>query len=216
MLTPNHQTDILAYLASHGRLPEEYIVDSFADHDVVLLGEVHGVRHFVELVHNLIPRLYAAGVRNVGMEFGAVEDQEQLDRLVQAEEYDEKLARRLMFSYNVGWAYREYMDAFGNRRVGFDTKGSPFESIFDDTSYYATGYPDFTLATLADGYIYEKPFREYQGCTVDEAFLTEENWSAARQQIPDPDWNGRPATRGEYMSQIRAFVDMQRRLADVL
>jgi hypothetical protein len=352
---------IVAHLRAHWQSPEGYLTRKFAEHDVVLVAEMHGIRHNLELIQNLIPRLYEAGIYNVGMEFGAVEDQEQLDALVQhADTYDEDLARRLMFNYNVGWAYREYMDvyrrawqlnrslppdaprfrvvnlsykydwrhlrgprtpytmrkvfprgdterfragvvqreildrgqkilvitgtihaftkyrmpeydyyspdfvmlrdvtfgnqleqiapgrnftillhipwdskdsthlvrplggiideameAFGDKRVGFDTKGSPFESIHDSSSFYATGYPDFTLATIADGYIFEKPFRDYQGCTVDEQFLTEQNWPAAQEQIPDPDWGGRPATRDDYMQRIRDYVDMDRRLKGV-
>ena len=46
------------------------------------------------------------------MEFGAYEDQKLLDSLVTAETYDENLARQLMFNYNPGWAFKEYMDIY--------------------------------------------------------------------------------------------------------
>ncbi len=354
------KAEIVRYLKAHWRSPEGYIVDKFADHDVVLVAEDHGIKHNLVLIQTLIPRLHAAGVYNVGMEFGAAEDQEPLDQLVTADRYDENRARRLLFNYNVGWAYQEYMDIyrhawqlnrslppgaprmrvvnlsyrydwrhlreprtpvvmqkvypkgeiesfrtavvqreilaknqkiliitgtihaftkyrmpeydpyspnfvllrditlgnrleqvatgrsctvllhipwpapdmgsqvrpldgliddvmveFGDKQVGFDTAGSPFATIRDDNSFYATGYPAFTLATIADGYIYEKPFREYEGCTVDEQFLTKANWPAAQEQVPDPDWNGRPASLDAYMAQIRRYVDMGVRLEDV-
>lgn len=351
--------DFVAFLQEQGS-PEAYIVQQFADHDVVLLAEIHGVKHFVELVQRLIPQLHAAGVTNVGMEFGAAEDQEALDALVVAERYDEALARQLMFNYNVGWAYQEYhdvyrhawmfnrtrlpdappvrvvnlsyrydwsqfhavrtpsvmrhvfprgnierfradvverevfaknqkililtgavhafttyrfplydyfapdfirycdadfgnlleqrapgrnrtillhipweapdrsrqirplnglldaaMDEAGNQRVGFDTRTSPFARYVDQSSYYATGYPDFTLATLADGYIYEKPFRDYEGCTLDPLFLTAANWPHAKEQIPDPDWAERPVTLAAYWERIGSSVDMKQRLQAV-
>lgn len=351
--------EMVAFLQAQ-ESPEAYIVRTFADHDVVLLAERHGIKHFVELVHRLIPRLHAAGITNVGMEFGAAEDQEALDALVTGETYDASLARQLMFNYNVGWAYQEYHDVyrrawafnrarpqgtppfrivnlsyrydwrpfknartpwvmqrvfsrgpietfranvverevwakgekililtgtlhaftkyrfptfdgfvpgfartsdvyFGNlleerapgrawsvmlhmpwespdlsrqvrplnglldeamaladhKPVGFDTRRSPFAQQIDQSSYFASGYPDFTLATLADGYIYEKPFRAYHGCTLDRQFLTAENWPQAREQIPDPDWGGRPATLDAYWERIAAFVDMDRWLRDV-
>src|SRR5437764_12372934 len=97
------KAEIVQYLKAHWRSPEDYVVDKLADHDVVLLAETHGIKHNLLLVQGLMPRLHAAGVYNVGMEFGAVEDQEQLDRLVTGASYDEDLARRLMFNYNVGW-----------------------------------------------------------------------------------------------------------------
>lgn len=46
------------------------------------------------------------------MEFGASEDQPELDRLINSEQYDEMEARRLMFNYNVKWAYKEYADIY--------------------------------------------------------------------------------------------------------
>lgn len=360
MDSPNGSLDDIVSFLHEQASPEDYIVKKFADHDVVLLAESHGIKHFVELVQRLIPFLHAAGVTNVGMEFGAAEDQGALDALVTSETYDEALARQLMFNYNVGWAYKEYYDVYrhawmfnatrphgsppfrivnlsyrydwsgfrtvrtpsvmrhvfrrgnieqfradvverevlasgqkililtgavhaftkyrypqydyfapdfvrysdadfgnlleqrapgrnatimlhipwespdqsqqirplnglldaamevvGHRRVGFDTQHSPFARHVDQSSYFATGYPAFTLATLADGYIYEKPFRAYEGCTVDPLFLTEENWPDAKEQTPDPDWGGRPASREAYMERIASFVDMRRRLRAV-
>ena len=48
----------------------------------MLLAEDHGIRHNLKLVHALIPWLYQAGVYTLGMEFGASEDQADLDQLV--------------------------------------------------------------------------------------------------------------------------------------
>src|SRR5699024_1485833 len=60
----------------------------------------------------LIPKLYKAGVYNLGMEFGASENQETLDSLLTAPSYDKEIAREVMYSYNVGWAYQEYQDIY--------------------------------------------------------------------------------------------------------
>lgn len=108
----NHEDACVRYLHDHWRTPEQYILDSFATRDVVLLAEDHGLRHNLLLVQRLIPLLPAAGVFMLGMEFGASEDQAALDALVTADAYDEDEARRLMFNYNTGWAYREYMDVY--------------------------------------------------------------------------------------------------------
>jgi hypothetical protein len=349
------------YLTAHWRSPEAYLVDLFQARDVVLLGEEHTIRHNLDLAHRLIPLLYAAGIYNFGMEFGAYEDQAALDALVTADHYDADLARRLMFNYNVGWAFQEYMDVyrvawtlnrslppdarpfrvlnlsykfnwadapvvrtpenaariyhqgpvdafraeivrreildkgekililtgtphaftryripaydynapnfvrfedrnlgqllyrmapervscvlthqpfyskwqggaqrvlpahgiidavmtnFADKRAGFDLTDSPFGDLPDD-SYYASGYADFRLRDLADGYIYDRPFAQFEGCTLDPSFLTEENWPEAQRQFPDPDWHRRPQSLDEYWAQIRAYNDMAGRYGDL-
>jgi hypothetical protein len=63
--------------------------------------------------------------------------------------------------------------------------------------------------------VYERPFAEYEGCTVDEAFLTEANWPEAQRRFPDPDWHPRPNSLAEYWAQIRAFVNIRQRYRDL-
>jgi hypothetical protein len=70
----NHEVDKLAkYLKSHWKSPENYVISKFADHDIVFIGEYHRIKHDVELIHKLIPRLYKAGIYNLGIEFGCYE-----------------------------------------------------------------------------------------------------------------------------------------------
>lgn len=358
-LSPEAVARLAAYLVDHWQTPEQYVASLFGEHDVVLLGEEHAIRHNLAMAQGLLPVLHRAGVLNFGMEFGAFEDQAALDALVTGERYDEDAARRLMFNYNSGWAFREYMDiyraawafnralppaarpmrvlnlsyrydwadappvrtpanarriyhrgpvdafragvvrrevldkgekvliltgtphaftryriplydfnapdfvrfeernlgqllyklapervacillhhafdskqyggaqrvhpaggaidqalaGFANQRVGFDLVGSPLGDLPDD-SYYATGYEGFCLSQLADGYIYDRPFVEFESCTLDEAFLSETNWPEAQRQFPDPDWHRRPATLDAYWLQIRTLADVPARYA---
>jgi hypothetical protein len=356
--TPSLQS-LRDYLAAHAQTPVDYVLSAFNSHSVVLLAEDHAIRHNLALAHSLIPRLYQAGITNFGMEFGASEDQPALDRLVTARRYDRDTARRLMYNYNVGWAYREYMDLYhaawqlnrslprgarpfrilnlgyrynwagapavrtpenacqiyphgpvdayraeivrrqvlergekiailtgtvhaftryhipfydfnapgfvrfedrnlgqllyrthreevfcillhqpfedkweGGARlvrpagglldevlsgyahgpVGFDLADSPFGDLPDDSAC-AWGRPDFRLAQLADGYIYDRPFEEFEGCTIDEDFLSEDDWPAIYDQIPDPDWRPRPTSLDDYWAEIRAYADLHQRYA---
>lgn len=101
-----------AYLRGHFQSPEDYLIGKFRRYDVVLIGEDHAVQQNLALAGSLIPRLYRAGVYAFGMEFGATEDQARLDALVTGVNYDENEARRLMFDYNVRWAYRGYQDLY--------------------------------------------------------------------------------------------------------
>lgn len=102
----------IEYLSQNSISPDDYIISTFKSKDVILLAEDHRVKENLEFLHSLVPKLYEVGVYNIGMEFGASEDQSKLDSLVNALEYSEDLARQLMFNYNTGWAFKEYMDVY--------------------------------------------------------------------------------------------------------
>lgn len=107
------ELDVLAAcLSNEGMAPDDYLISKFNDADIILLGEDHGVKENLDFVRNLIPKLYQKGIYMLGMEFGAYEDQAQLDSLINAPEYDEQLARELMFNYNTRWAIAEYMSIY--------------------------------------------------------------------------------------------------------
>lgn len=94
------------------RSPAEYLISKFETADVVLLGEDHAIKQDLDFIANLVPRLYAGGVTNLVMEFGAAEDQAALDRLVTSPAYDAAAAKRLMFDYNVMWSWAEYRNIY--------------------------------------------------------------------------------------------------------
>jgi len=102
----------LKYLLDNNISPQDYILAKFKKADIILLAEDHRVKENLIFLGNLIPQLHKKGIFTIGMEFGAYEDQELLDSLVNAETYDENLARQLMFNYNPGWAFKEYMDIY--------------------------------------------------------------------------------------------------------
>jgi hypothetical protein len=78
------------------------------------------------------------------------------------------------------------MKGFKDKRVGFDAKGTPFGRLRDTQSYYSAGYSDFILSKFCDGYIFQKNFRDYEGCTVDHMFVTEENFEEALNYLSNP------------------------------
>src|SRR5574341_506304 len=103
---------LIAYLTSHRQSPENYVVSKFRDHDIVFIGEYHRIKHDVELIHRLIPRLYKAGVYNLGIEFACYEDQDRADKLITASTYDEAVARLLIFHGLSDWGFKEYEDIY--------------------------------------------------------------------------------------------------------
>lgn len=88
----------------------QLVLELFAKHDIVLLGENHGVSENFDFIRSLIPELHAAGVRTIALEFAANEKQQQADELVLGETYDEQISRDMLFAYNVAWPYKEYQD----------------------------------------------------------------------------------------------------------
>jgi len=101
-----------SYLQSHYMTPEDYVISKFQDHDVVFLGEHHRFKQNVELVQDLIPKLYANGIFTLATEFARHEDQPLVDRLLNAPVYEETLARQITFNEFVVWGYQEYVDVF--------------------------------------------------------------------------------------------------------
>jgi hypothetical protein len=88
------------------------VINKFQDYDIVFIGEAHLIKHDVELIHNLIPRLHQAGVNNLAIEYGCAEYQDKADALITAETYDEDLARWLLFKWGSYWPYKEYIDIY--------------------------------------------------------------------------------------------------------
>ncbi|MGD6818291.1 ChaN family lipoprotein [Metabacillus sp. 113a] len=346
----------ISYLKENFLTPEQYILSKFEEHEVILLGEDHAVKNTLDLAISLIPQLYQSGVYTFGMEFGASEDQADLDRLITSEEYDETEARRLLFNYNVRWAYKEYADiykaawklnkslpkgerkfrilnlsymynwegysgmrtptslkkvfhkgnilafranlvereilskgekllvltgtphaytkfkfpvvdsnadefyslqggGFGNRLhekfgskifnvlihqpaihintllphatkgiktietvmerldyqpVGFDLMNTVMGEIPDD-GYNSIPYENFTLKEVSDGYIFTKPLRKQQGCTVDYEYLKGKNFEDVQNHWPDKDWTPIPENEKEYWKEIEGYVDLRER-----
>lgn len=105
-------SSLTGYLTENWQSPEHYIIGKFADRDIVFLLGWPWVKHDIELVNRLIPLLYKAGIYDVGMPYASYDLQGRADSLVNADVYDEDLARSLVFAQNTYWAYQEYLDVY--------------------------------------------------------------------------------------------------------
>ena len=84
-----------------------------------------------------------------------------------------------------------------------------FETQFpDSTSYYSIGYPDFTLSTYADGYIYLNAIGKYQGVTIDERFITDRNLEEAIQNLWDPELRKQVKKPSDLLDSMRKDADL--------
>lgn len=145
---PDNLEECTAYIMQHHMTPEEYVLEKFTDHDVVILGEWHRIKHDPVLVQNLIPRLYEHGIYTLAIEFATYNDQPLIDRLITAPEYDEKLAKQInldaLLSIGLG-GYQEYVEIFRaawevNRNLPEDKKKFRILGLNDtnDWSYIRT------------------------------------------------------------------------------
>ena len=106
------RSELLEYLKENYKTPEQYVIGKFKNHQLVFIGEYHRIKHDVEFIQRLIPRLYESGVYNLGIEFGIYRDQSRVDELINASVYDEQVAREIMFDWMIDWGYKEYMDIY--------------------------------------------------------------------------------------------------------
>jgi hypothetical protein len=111
-VSPKLVTTLTEYVLDHYQTPEDYISSKFSDHDIVFVGEFHRIKHDPELIQRVIPKLYEAGVYNLGMEFARRRDQDDIDRLVTGDVYDESLAKELLWREWPWWGFQEYADIF--------------------------------------------------------------------------------------------------------
>ena len=108
----NPSQDPIRYLKDHWMSPEAYVISKFDTHDYVFIGEYHRLKHDVDLILALIPKLYEKGIYNLGIEFGDYQDQHLVDSLLNLSHFDRLLAQRIMFNCSPDWGYEEYIDIY--------------------------------------------------------------------------------------------------------
>lgn len=95
-------------LQARAQPPAEYVLSKLKDHRVVLLGENHWLRHDVQLVIDLVPRLPGAGVDALAIEMLPASSQATIDRIVAADAWDGAAALGVL--RQAAWPYREYLE----------------------------------------------------------------------------------------------------------
>jgi len=104
--------DLAEYVKETGKSPVEFVLESFKDHDVVILGERHYIKDNPLLVQELIPVLHKHGINVLATEHARAEDQYLIDSLLAGADYDEALAKKITFLGYVHWPFKEYIDIY--------------------------------------------------------------------------------------------------------
>ena len=113
-LNQNEDSEYVQWLDIHGESPRDYAIKKASQHHITVFGEKHFNRGQVQFLHEIINDLYhRAGVRCIALEFCNHEDNEAIDRLITAPEYDRE--RALQIGRNHGWhswGCKEYWEIF--------------------------------------------------------------------------------------------------------
>jgi hypothetical protein len=96
-----------------------------------------------------------------------------------------------------------------NKPVGFDLLNSPVGKL-QDNSINSLCYDNFTIGQLFDGYIFLKPLKDLEGCTIVVDFVNEENIHRALKQFPDPDWHQEVTNLQEMINFIQSNANLPR------
>jgi hypothetical protein len=112
-VSPSELKTYLDYLDVHVSDPLPFVSQQFRTHDIVLIGEIHRRKQDVEFIKALIPYLYEHnGITIFAWQFGASDSQSEVNSLVNAPEFEEQKAIRLMRRWTYFWNYQEYLDIY--------------------------------------------------------------------------------------------------------
>jgi len=111
------ESDIAEYVSwidQNGVSPLDYLDRKCRRHQVVVLGEAHEVSdHLIFLAESLPALRKNADVRCLGLEVCNAEDNQRIERLITAREFDRQLALEIARDQNWGiWGFKEYWDLF--------------------------------------------------------------------------------------------------------
>ena len=100
-------------------------------------------------------------------------------------------------------------------RVGFDVAGSPLAGFGDPDSEFAVFRKRFVFGELCDGYVRLGPLEEYEGCSVDPLFVTEENLEEAIAYLPNVRIKRKIFTPAQFLAKFKWDADFRRRYPDL-
>ncbi len=119
------------------------------------------------------------------------------------------------YDYPLEGAVDALMAGFEPKRVGFDVKGSPFGRLRDRKAVYAAARHKFAFEDFCDGYVFQRPFAEYESCAVDPLFITNENLAEAVAYLPNAAAKKKIVTRAQFLAKFKWDADFKRLYPDL-
>ena len=111
-IDPEHLDLVVDEISLTGLEPVNYISNLFSSHEIVFVGHNLPSRKTGLFLQQLIPAVNKAGVYLLGIEWACMDDQSLLDELVNADQFDEGIARSALFRWGLRYhfAFVEYLD----------------------------------------------------------------------------------------------------------
>lgn len=100
------------WVAENATEPAQYLASRFETDQIVFLGEMGRVRQQIQVAQDVIPALYDAGIRHMGVGFALSKDQDRIDSLLSGSTFDDRLAADILFDRMVVWGFEDYVDVF--------------------------------------------------------------------------------------------------------
>jgi len=119
------------------------------------------------------------------------------------------------YDYPVDGVVDRVMMDFEIKRVGFDVADSPFGRLGDRGAIYAAGRKKFAFGDFCDGYLFLKPFGEWEGCTVDPQSITPENLAEAVVNLPNMKLKRTIKTVAQFLDRMKRYADIRRFYPDL-
>jgi hypothetical protein len=99
------------WVGEHAKPAQDYILQLFATHQVVIFAEEHNVKEHKTFVRELIPRLYhEAGVRCIGWEFSPHANDQRLAELIDAPTCNEEAIWQFARDCSADWNSRDHWE----------------------------------------------------------------------------------------------------------
>ena len=111
-IDPGHLDLVIDEISLTGLEPVNYVSNLFSSHEIVFVGHNLPSRKAGLFLQQLIPAVNKAGVYLLGIEWACMDDQSLLDELVNADQFDEGIARSALFRWGLRYhfAFVEYLD----------------------------------------------------------------------------------------------------------
>lgn len=114
VLTESQISACAQWISNNSTKPVDYVMNKAMQHQVTILGEIHDKKDNLDLLNELIPQVYRrASVTCVAMEVCLAEDNEKIQQLVTAPQFDRALAMQIARHQPwCIWGSKGYWDVF--------------------------------------------------------------------------------------------------------
>ncbi|KGE71600.1 hypothetical protein DC28_10000 [Spirochaeta lutea] len=194
---PENAQEYARVIRTRGENAQDFLIDALQTHDVVYLSELGGLKEEPLFLAQTLPQAVDQGGADVlGVYFLLAEDQDAIDALLSAPEFDQEKAKELLFNRLPLWGYQEYLEvlkagwvvrqresarAQSFRILGLNIRQNYSEISSEDDmkdpakvrTILEPGIPDLAMADTLTGYLEDHPDSTVLAYTTREQAMPE-------------------------------------------